>query len=89
MKNNEIASFDSFEILNFDELENLCGGERFGEQAEAGKQPASIAVTVAVAVLPVWKKYDIADRKCIHLPLDRWILFIKYKADEEYKIQGT
>lgn len=37
MKNNEIASFDSFEILNFDELENLCGGERFGEQAEAGK----------------------------------------------------
>ena len=52
-----------------------------------GKQPASIAVTVAV--LPVWKKYDIADRKCIHLPLDRWILFIKYKADEEYKIQGT
>ena len=32
---------------------------------------------------------NIADRKCIHLSKNRWILFIKYKTDEEYKIQGT
>ena len=87
MKNNEIASYDSFEILNFDELESLCGGERFGEQAEAGKAAGfhccngSDSTTV--------EKQDIADRKCIHLSKNRWILFIKYKTDEEYKIQGT